>query len=84
MKEWIKNDRINSVKKYVDPIKSSANHSFNILENHFTGTLVKNYSTEFWINLVGEFNVYNILAVFSLAHEYGFKKETILKKTISS
>ena len=40
---------------------------------------MKNYSTEFWINLVGEFNVYNILAVFSLAQEYGFKKETILK-----
>ena len=40
---------------------------------------MKNYSTEFWINLVGEFNVYNILAVFSLAHEYGFNKETIIK-----
>ena len=40
---------------------------------------MKNCSTEFWINLVGEFNVYNILAVFSLAQEYGFNKETIIK-----
>ena len=66
-------------KKITYSIKSSANYSFNILEYHFSGTLVKNCSTEFWINLVGEFNVYNILAVFSLAQEYGFKKETILK-----
>ena len=57
-------------KKITYSLKSSANHSFNILEYHFTGTLVKNYAIEFWINLVGEFNVYNILAVFSLANEY--------------
>ena len=66
-------------KKITYSIKSSANHTFNILEYHFSGTLVKNCSTEFWINLVGEFNVYNVLAVFSLAQQYGFNKETIIK-----
>lgn len=38
-----------------------------ILEQDFNGTLIQLNNQELWINLVGEFNVYNLTAVYGVA-----------------
>jgi UDP-N-acetylmuramoyl-L-alanyl-D-glutamate--2,6-diaminopimelate ligase len=59
-------------------LKSLANHKCRILENQFDGMLLKINGEEVWFKLVGEFNAYNILAVFAAASQFDLNKHEIL------
>jgi UDP-N-acetylmuramoyl-L-alanyl-D-glutamate--2,6-diaminopimelate ligase len=65
------------VKTYA--LKSMANFRCKILESHFDGTQLWMDGIEVWTNFIGEFNAYNLLAVYAAAVLLGQKKEDILK-----
>ena len=48
-------------------IKSMADYKARILENQFEGLLLQIDSEEVWFKMVGTFNAYNLLAVYSAA-----------------
>ncbi|MCF8301832.1 MAG: UDP-N-acetylmuramoyl-L-alanyl-D-glutamate--2,6-diaminopimelate ligase [Bacteroidales bacterium] len=48
-------------------LKSMADFKGRIIENHFDGLLIKINGRELWTPLVGEFNAYNIMAVYGTA-----------------
>jgi UDP-N-acetylmuramoyl-L-alanyl-D-glutamate--2,6-diaminopimelate ligase len=60
-------------------IKSMADFKGRIIESHMNGTLVNFDNHEFWTRFLGEFNVYNLLAVYSTAMLMGIPQEEILR-----
>jgi UDP-N-acetylmuramoyl-L-alanyl-D-glutamate--2,6-diaminopimelate ligase len=60
-------------------IKSVADFKGKVIESHFDGMLVHFDQVELWIKLIGEFNVSNLLAVYSAACLLGSSKEEVLK-----
>src|SRR4030042_4538271 len=60
-------------------IKSLADYKANIIESHFEGMLLNIEKTDVWVKLLGEFNVYNLLAVYATSKLLGRTKEEILK-----
>jgi UDP-N-acetylmuramoyl-L-alanyl-D-glutamate--2,6-diaminopimelate ligase len=48
-------------------IKSPADHKCRIIENHLSGLLLNIDNKEVWVKLIGTFNAYNVLAVYSVA-----------------
>jgi UDP-N-acetylmuramoyl-L-alanyl-D-glutamate--2,6-diaminopimelate ligase len=48
-------------------LKSPADHKCRIVENHLNGLLLNIDSKEVWVKLIGQFNAYNVLAVYSTA-----------------
>jgi len=54
-------------KKYTYALKSLADYKAKILESEFDGQLIKINNQEVWIKLIGEFNVYNVLAIYATA-----------------
>ncbi|MGZ3862896.1 MAG: UDP-N-acetylmuramoyl-L-alanyl-D-glutamate--2,6-diaminopimelate ligase [Bacteroidia bacterium] len=48
-------------------IKSPADHKCRIIENHLNGLLLNIDGKEVWVKLIGTFNAYNVLAVYSVA-----------------
>jgi UDP-N-acetylmuramoyl-L-alanyl-D-glutamate--2,6-diaminopimelate ligase len=48
-------------------LKSPADHKCRIVENHLNGLLLNIDSKEVWVKLIGMFNAYNVLAVYSVA-----------------
>jgi len=48
-------------------IKNIADFKTKVLETHFEGTLLQIEGQEVWVNQVGEFNAYNLLAVYGAA-----------------
>jgi len=48
-------------------IKSPADHKCRIIENHLNGLLLNIDGKEVWVKLIGTFNAYNILAVYTTA-----------------
>ena len=64
-------------------LKNMADFKARILEKHFDGTLAVIDGREIWLNLIGEFNVSNLLAVYAAATLLGIDKDTALQ-TISS
>jgi UDP-N-acetylmuramoyl-L-alanyl-D-glutamate--2,6-diaminopimelate ligase len=48
-------------------LKNIADFKAKVLESHFDGTLLQIDGREVWVNLVGEFNAYNLLAVYGTA-----------------
>lgn len=48
-------------------LKQIADFKAKILETHFDGTLLQIEGQEVWVKLVGEFNAYNVLAVYATA-----------------
>ena len=65
--------------KYTYSLNSVSDFKAKILESSFDGMLLKINSTEFWSKLVGKFNVYNILSVYSAASILGLPKNELLK-----
>ncbi len=67
-----------SVKSY--GIKSMCDYKARILENDFSGLhLIINYK-ELWTPLVGEFNAYNLMAVYATAMEMGADEIEVLRQ----
>tara|TARA_B100000900_G_scaffold37635_1_gene28231 strand:- start:3365 stop:4822 length:1458 start_codon:yes stop_codon:yes gene_type:complete len=65
--------------KYTYSLNSISDFKAKILESSFNGMLIKINGLEFWSKLVGNFNVYNILSVYSVASTLGLPKEELLK-----
>lgn len=60
-------------------LKTMADYHGRLLEVDFNGMLLNFNGKEFWTTLTGKFNVYNLLLVFGIASELGFKNEEILQ-----
>lgn len=66
-------------KKYTYALKSYADYKALILENQFTGLLLKVNDNEVWTKLIGNFNAYNILAIYATAELLGLEKVEVLR-----
>ncbi|SDH00370.1 UDP-N-acetylmuramoyl-L-alanyl-D-glutamate--2,6-diaminopimelate ligase [Winogradskyella thalassocola] len=66
-------------KKYTYALKNYADYRAQILENEFSGLLLKLNESELWTRLIGSFNAYNILAIYGTAELLGLDKVEILK-----
>ena len=65
--------------KHTYSLNSISDFKAKILESSFDGMLLKINRTEFWSKLVGKFNAYNILSVYSAASILGLPKNELLK-----
>lgn len=54
-------------KKYSYGLKSIADFKCRIVENHLNGLLLSIDNQEVWVKLIGSFNAYNVLVVYSIA-----------------
>ena len=59
-----------SARVYTYSIKSKSNFSCRIVEQQLNGMLLNIESSEIWTKLIGEFNAYNILAIYSVGKIY--------------
>ncbi len=66
-------------KTYTYALKNYADYRAQILENDFSGLLLKLNESELWTKLIGNFNAYNILAIYATAELLGLDKVEILK-----
>ena len=66
-------------KKYTYALKSIADYKAQILENQFTGLLLKINNQELWVKLIGDFNAYNLLAIYGTADLLGLDNLEILQ-----
>ncbi|MCW8980498.1 UDP-N-acetylmuramoyl-L-alanyl-D-glutamate--2,6-diaminopimelate ligase [Altibacter sp.] len=66
-------------KKYTYALKSYADYKVQILENQFTGLLLKINNNELWVKLIGNFNAYNMLAIYATADLLGLETLEILQ-----
>ena len=66
-------------RKYTYALKSYADYKSQILENQFGGLLLKINDAEVWTRLIGNFNAYNILAIYATADLLGLEKVEILR-----
>ncbi len=65
-------------KRYSYALKTDADFKAKILENQFEGMFLLLDGKEFWTPLIGQFNAYNLLAVYSIARLFNFGQEEIL------
>ena len=61
-------------RKFTYALKTYADYKAQILENQFGGLLLKINDNEVWTRLVGNFNAYNILAIYATAELLGLEK----------
>ena len=66
-------------KKITYAIKSYADYKAQVLENQFTGLLLKINNNEVWTKLIGSFNAYNLLAIYATAVELGIEQNEALR-----
>ena len=60
-------------------LKTLEDYNCKIIEYDFEGTLIKINNQDLWIKLVGEYNVYNVLAVFAVAKQLGISEERLFR-----
>ena len=61
-------------KKYSYALKSMADYTCKVVENDFSGMLLNISGNEVWTKLIGGFNAYNMLAIYSVADLLGMDK----------
>lgn len=66
-------------KKYTYALKGYADYRSQILENQFSGLLLKVNDSEVWTRLIGSFNAYNVLAIYATAELLGLEKDEVLR-----
>lgn len=66
-------------KKYTYALKSIADYKSQVLENQFNGLLLKINGQELWVKLIGNFNAYNLLAIYAVAELLGLENLEILQ-----
>lgn len=66
--------------KYSYALKNIADFRCKIMESDFEGLLLRIEADEVWFAVVGEFNAYNLLAVYSTAFLLGIDHASILTK----
>ncbi|MFT5078301.1 MAG: UDP-N-acetylmuramoyl-L-alanyl-D-glutamate--2,6-diaminopimelate ligase [Planctomycetota bacterium] len=62
-----------AAKKVTYALKSMADHKAQILENQLQGLLLKLDGQELWVKLIGNFNAYNVLAIYATAELLGLE-----------
>lgn len=65
--------------KHTYALKTFADFNAKILENQFSGLLLKINGDEVWTKLIGNFNAYNILAIFGAGSLLGLEKQENLR-----
>ena len=65
--------------KYFYAMKSFADFRGKIMERHLDGMLLNINNTEMWTKLTGDFNAYNLLAIYAYASIKGIDKREALK-----
>lgn len=60
-------------RKFTYALKSYADYKAQILENQFGGLLLKLQGQEVWSRLIGDFNAYNLLAIYAAADLLGLE-----------
>lgn len=60
-----------AAKKYSYALKTLSDYKAQILENQFNGLLLKINNQELWVKLIGNFNAYNLLAIYATAELMG-------------
>jgi UDP-N-acetylmuramoyl-L-alanyl-D-glutamate--2,6-diaminopimelate ligase len=54
-------------RKFTYALKTQADFKAHVLENQFSGLLLKINNNELWSKLIGNFNAYNLLAIYGVA-----------------
>lgn len=67
-----------AARKYAYSCRTMADFNCKVVEKHLDGTLLKLDGCEVWTTFTGDFNAYNILAVYAVACLLGFPKEEVL------
>ncbi len=68
-----------NARKYTYALKGYADYKSKILENQFSGLLLKVGDSEVWTRLIGSFNAYNVLAIYATAELLGLEKVEVLQ-----
>ncbi len=66
-------------KKFTYALKSFADYKARILENQITGLQLKINDKEVWVKLIGDFNAYNLLAIYGVALQLGLDELEVLR-----
>jgi UDP-N-acetylmuramoyl-L-alanyl-D-glutamate--2,6-diaminopimelate ligase len=66
-------------KKHTYALKTYADYRAKILENQLNGLLLKINDNEVWSKLIGNFNAYNVLAIYGTADLLGLESVEILR-----
>jgi UDP-N-acetylmuramoyl-L-alanyl-D-glutamate--2,6-diaminopimelate ligase len=57
--------------KYTYSLKSPADYKAKVMENQFSGLVLSINGVELWTRLIGDFNAYNLLAVYGVSQLLG-------------
>lgn len=68
-----------AARKFTYALKGYADYKAQILENQFSGLLLKVNDSEVWTRLIGNFNAYNVLAIYATAELLGLEKVEVLR-----
>jgi len=68
-----------SARKITYAGKTMADFKVKVIESHFDGMLISIDGTEVWTHFVGNFNAYNLLAVYGAAISLGAAKDEVLR-----
>ena len=66
-------------KKRSYALKSMADFKVRIVEKSFSGMLLQIDRQEVWVRLIGDFNAYNLLAIYGVAVSLGMQEEEVLR-----
>ena len=66
-------------KKYTYALKCYADYRAQILENQLNGLFLKINDNEVWTRLIGNFNAYNLLAIYATADLLGLESVEVLR-----
>ncbi len=66
-------------KKYSYGLRSYADYRAQVLENDFSGLLLKLNDSEVWSKLIGKFNAYNLLAIYATGQLLGLEEIELLR-----
>ncbi len=67
-----------AARKITYAMKSMADYKVKVLENQFSGLVLNINQKEIWTKLIGDFNAYNLLAVFAVTQELGIDETETL------
>jgi UDP-N-acetylmuramoyl-L-alanyl-D-glutamate--2,6-diaminopimelate ligase len=66
-------------KKLTYSLKSMSDYKCKILENRFDGTLLSINNYDVWTKLIGQFNAYNLLAVYAVGNLLALEEDKLLE-----
>ena len=67
-------------KKITYGLKSMADYKCKVLESRLDGMLLNIQNHEIWVKIIGEFNAYNLLSIYSTSVELGLDKNQVLER----